>query len=168
MGKQRRFDTGFYGISLTAAKLLTIWLSIKVYILKNHKISFWWTHNLEVLGSSPSWSTPTISNLEEIRVADFLSFHQHKKEQAYASHRIKWNWADMSWVCWGMFGGKSREYPVQWSPVDRDRDSCREVPQGIDHRILKGTKQHFCDQKGVQGMWQRPFQIPSCFRGIDT
>ena len=27
--------------------------------------------NLEVLGSSPSWSTSKISNLEEIRVADF-------------------------------------------------------------------------------------------------
>ena len=29
------------------------------------------THNLEVLGSSPSWSTVKISNLEEIQVVDF-------------------------------------------------------------------------------------------------
>ena len=28
-------------------------------------------HNLEVVGSSPTWSTLKISNLEEIRVADF-------------------------------------------------------------------------------------------------
>ena len=29
------------------------------------------THNLEVVGSSPTWSTLKISNLEEIQVADF-------------------------------------------------------------------------------------------------
>ena len=29
------------------------------------------THNLEVPGSSPGWSTLKISNLEEIQVADF-------------------------------------------------------------------------------------------------
>ena len=29
------------------------------------------THNLEVVGSSPTWSTMKISNLEEIQVADF-------------------------------------------------------------------------------------------------
>ena len=30
------------------------------------------THNLEVPGSSPGWSTLIISNLEDIRVADFF------------------------------------------------------------------------------------------------
>ncbi len=44
---------------------------MKFIAIKNHKISFSQTHNLEVLGSSPSWSTLKISNLEEIRVADF-------------------------------------------------------------------------------------------------
>ena len=39
--------------------------------IKNHKTSISQTHNLEVLGSSPSWSTLEISNLEEIQVADF-------------------------------------------------------------------------------------------------
>ena len=29
------------------------------------------THNLEVVGSSPTWSTLKISNLEKIQVADF-------------------------------------------------------------------------------------------------
>ena len=74
MGKQRRFDTGFYGISLTIAKLLTIWLSTKVYILQNHKISFWWTHNLEVLGSSPSWSTLKIKHLQRFCRCFFFSW----------------------------------------------------------------------------------------------
>ena len=34
------------------------------------------THNLEVPGSSPGWSTKKISNLEEIQVADF-SFREN-------------------------------------------------------------------------------------------
>ena len=34
------------------------------------------THNLEVPGSSPGWSTLKISNLEEIQVADF-SFREN-------------------------------------------------------------------------------------------
>ena len=32
------------------------------------------THNLEVPGSSPGWSTLKISNLEEIQVADFFKY----------------------------------------------------------------------------------------------
>ena len=32
--------------------------------IKNHKTSISQTHNLEVLGSSPSWSTLKISKLE--------------------------------------------------------------------------------------------------------
>ncbi len=39
--------------------------------IKNHKTSISQTHNLEVPGSSPGWSTLKISNLEEIQVADF-------------------------------------------------------------------------------------------------
>ena len=39
--------------------------------IKNHKTSISQTHNLEVTGSSPVWSTLKISNLEEIQVADF-------------------------------------------------------------------------------------------------
>ena len=39
------------------------------------------THNLEVLGSSPSWSTLKISNLEEIRIADFLFQENNGKTQ---------------------------------------------------------------------------------------
>ena len=34
-------------------------------------IQFQRTHNLEVPGSSPGWSTLKISNFEEIQVADF-------------------------------------------------------------------------------------------------
>jgi hypothetical protein len=37
------------------------------------------THNLEVPGSSPGWSTLKISSLEEIRVADFL-FRENNAE----------------------------------------------------------------------------------------
>jgi hypothetical protein len=40
-------------------------------IINYHEISFFRTHNLEVPGSSPGWSTLKISNLEEIQVADF-------------------------------------------------------------------------------------------------
>ena len=36
---------------------------MKFIAIKNHKISFSQTPNLEVLGSSPSWSTLKISNL---------------------------------------------------------------------------------------------------------
>ena len=39
--------------------------------IKNHKTSISQTHNLEVPGSSPGWSTLKISNFEEIQVADF-------------------------------------------------------------------------------------------------
>ena len=39
--------------------------------MKFHKITMEKTHNLEVPGSSPGWSTLKISNLEEIQVADF-------------------------------------------------------------------------------------------------
>ena len=31
---------------------------MKFIAIKNHKISFSQTHNLEVIGSSPIWSTP--------------------------------------------------------------------------------------------------------------
>jgi len=34
------------------------------------------THNLEVPGSSPGWSTLKISNFEEIQVADFYFCEQ--------------------------------------------------------------------------------------------
>ena len=49
---------------------------MKFIAIKNHKISFSQTHNLEVPGSSPGWSTIKISNLEEIQVADF-SFREN-------------------------------------------------------------------------------------------
>jgi hypothetical protein len=39
------------------------------------------THNLEVLGSSPGWSTLKISNLEEIQVADFSFRENNGKTQ---------------------------------------------------------------------------------------
>ena len=37
------------------------------------------THNLEVPGSSPGWSTLEISNLEEIQVADFSFWENNRK-----------------------------------------------------------------------------------------
>ena len=37
------------------------------------------THNLEVPGSSPGWSTLEISNLEEIQVADFSFWENNGK-----------------------------------------------------------------------------------------
>jgi len=48
---------------------------------KFHKIVFSQTHNLEVSGSSPGWSTLKISNLEEIQVADFLFRENNGKTQ---------------------------------------------------------------------------------------
>ena len=54
MGKHRRFDMGFLGISQTAAKLVKRCVSTKFVYIKNHKISFSQTHNLEVPGLSPS------------------------------------------------------------------------------------------------------------------
>lgn len=44
---------------------------MKFIAIKKHKISFSQTHNLEVPGSSPGWSTLKISNFEEFQVADF-------------------------------------------------------------------------------------------------
>ena len=52
---------------------------MKFIAIKNHKISFSQTHNLEVLGSSPSWSTLKISSLEEIQVAVFLFCENNAK-----------------------------------------------------------------------------------------
>ena len=50
------------------------------------------THNLEVLGSSPSWSTLKISNLEEIQVADFLCRENNGKTEAFCKvyDIVKW------------------------------------------------------------------------------
>ena len=45
------------------------------------------THNLEVLGSSPSWSTWIISNIEEILVADF-SFYSISSFANDKSYRV--------------------------------------------------------------------------------
>ena len=39
------------------------------------------THNLEVVGSSPTWSTLKISNLEEMQVADFSFRENNGKTQ---------------------------------------------------------------------------------------
>ena len=47
------------------------------------------THNLEVLGSSPSWSTVKISNLEEIQVADFLFCENNEKTIGLSSTPFK-------------------------------------------------------------------------------
>ena len=44
MGKHRRFDMGFLGISQTAAKLVKRCVSTKFVYIKNHKISFSQTH----------------------------------------------------------------------------------------------------------------------------
>jgi len=41
------------------------------------------THNLEVPGSSPGWSTLKISNLEEIQVADFSFWENNGKTQPF-------------------------------------------------------------------------------------
>ena len=45
---------------------------MKFIAIKNHKISFSQTHNLEVLGSSPSWSTLKIRHLRAIASAFFF------------------------------------------------------------------------------------------------
>ena len=44
---------------------------MKFIAIKNHKISFSQTHNLEVLGSSPSWSTFKIKHLRGSRKCFF-------------------------------------------------------------------------------------------------
>ena len=54
---------GFLGISKTAAKLAKRCVSTKFINIKNYKISISQTHNLEVLGSSPSWSTLKMKQL---------------------------------------------------------------------------------------------------------
>ena len=45
---------------------------MKFIAIKNHKISFSQTHNLEVLGSSPSWSTLKIKQLTQSWLLDFV------------------------------------------------------------------------------------------------
>lgn len=54
---------GFIGISQTATKVANRCVSTKFINIKNHKISFSQTHNLEVLGLSPSWSTLKMKQL---------------------------------------------------------------------------------------------------------
>lgn len=46
---------------------------MKFIAIKNHKISFSQTHNLEVLGSSPSWSTLKNQALTSFSQVLFLS-----------------------------------------------------------------------------------------------
>ena len=45
---------------------------MKFIAIKNHKISFSQTHNLEVPGSSPGWSTLKVKHLRAIVGAFFL------------------------------------------------------------------------------------------------
>ena len=81
------------GKSINFANKLTDWLSycwcqtvrefnnmLKISALRAYKAE---THNLEVPGSSPGWSTLKISNLEEIRVADFSFRENNGKTQPF-------------------------------------------------------------------------------------
>ena len=52
--------------------LVTLWKSAKLLILKNHKILFFFTHNLEVPGSSPGWSTKGVQ--KDIKQHVILAF----------------------------------------------------------------------------------------------
>ena len=63
-------------------KIASCWLSTLLQIIDYHKKSFFRTHNLEVPGSSPGWSTLKISNLEEIQVADFSFCEDNRFEFA--------------------------------------------------------------------------------------
>ena len=47
------------------------------------------THNLEVVGSSPTWSTLKISNLEEIQVADFSFCEQFANKTAIYEYQYQ-------------------------------------------------------------------------------
>jgi len=51
--------------------------------MQSHEITHKQTHNLEVPGSSPGWSTLKISNLEEIQVADFSFQENNGKTQQF-------------------------------------------------------------------------------------
>ena len=55
---------------------------MKFINIKNHKISFSQTHNLEVLGSSPSWSTLLLQRLTLQRRSLFF-YCYHKKHSAF-------------------------------------------------------------------------------------
>ena len=56
------------------------------------------THNLEVPGSSPGWSTLEISNLEEIQVADF-SFRENNAKTKGTVLGIKHYGSENSELC---------------------------------------------------------------------
>ncbi len=65
----------FIAFHFLATKLANIY-DTAIYKAKKNEVNFCeiifcQTHNLEVPGSSPGWSTLKISNLEEIQVADF-------------------------------------------------------------------------------------------------
>ncbi len=59
--------------------------------MKFHKITMEKTHNLEVTGSSPVWSTIKISNLEEIQVADFSFCENILFQSPLFSHVVSWS-----------------------------------------------------------------------------
>ena len=77
----------FIAFHFHATKLVNIYDTVIYKAKKNevkfHEIIFCQTHNLEVLGSSPSWSTLKISNLEEIQVADFSFRENNGKTQRF-------------------------------------------------------------------------------------
>lgn len=56
--------------------------------IKNHKTSISQTHNLEVLGSSPSWSTLLLQRLTSNRRPLFFFFHK-----TYPTEKKEGNWS---------------------------------------------------------------------------
>ena len=87
--------------------------------IKNHKTSISQTHNLEVLGSSPSWSTLKISNLEEIRVADFSFCENNAKTIGLSSTPFSATFCNFLPFCFRKNFVNSRK---QRSPSNRCRD----------------------------------------------
>ena len=77
----------FIAFHFLATKLANIYDTVIYKAKKNEvkfrEIIFCQTHNLEVLGSSPSWSTLKISNVKEIQVSDFSFRENNGKTQPF-------------------------------------------------------------------------------------
>ena len=77
----------FIAFHFLATKLANIYDTVIYKAKKNEvkfrEIIFCQTHNLEVIGSSPIWSTLKISNLKEIQVADFSFRENNGKTQPF-------------------------------------------------------------------------------------
>ena len=77
------------------SKFITAWYSINIDKMNYRRISFYRSHNLEVPGSSPGWSTKKIKHLQSFCRCFFFYWWPSGdlfKAKLYKSDLLKFHW----------------------------------------------------------------------------